>query len=63
MRYQNAMLTIIALLLVSIAISLCRIESNMLDWRPVRTYNIQYDVADCDNLQIYDDYPTEEAND
>jgi len=56
--YVECLLTIIALFLVMIAISVYHIERSLLvDFRPVRTTinHIQYDVAECENLTIIDE--------
>lgn len=52
MKYANIILTIIALTLLWIGAEMCRIESGMADFRPVRTYYQNFDVAKCHTINI-----------
>jgi hypothetical protein len=60
MRYIQILLTIIAVTLLFIAEDMDYIRINLLDeFRPARTYNVQYDVASVDSLTIMDDWASQ----
>jgi len=58
--YTECLLTVIAILLIIMTVSLYHIERSLLvDFRPVRTYNIEYDVERVGYLTIMDEWRSE----